>query len=174
MRSTFWVFHQSGTLQVSNSLLITDSAWDCSIPHKKAQVASPLEWAFDILQPVLKGGWQLLQAKRWLAAHPMRAEDIPLKRHSDICRGTTAYAYVHSLYPTQEAFWYLPWNCYLIHSLSDPLIAPLKRQHCQLRGGPLILAPVVTISYPGHKPTRAHLLDSTVNCHGPFTLIIHN
>ena len=156
------------------------SAWGCSIQFKKAQVASPLEWALDNSPPVLQAGWQLPQVKRCLAAHPMRAEDIPLKRHSDTCRGISTYIATSCTMPTQEAFWYLPWDCYLyryfvhyaysrgilifavgllpkspVHSLrplkrysyicrgttagpfSSPLYAPLKRQHCRLRGHPL-------------------------------------
>ena len=45
VRRTFWVLYRSGTLQVSDSLLIFDSARGCSIPIKKAQLASPHEWA---------------------------------------------------------------------------------------------------------------------------------
>ena len=49
----------------------------------------------------------------------MLAEDIPLQRHSDICCGTPAYTYIHSLHPTQEAFWYLPWDsCLYIRSFT--------------------------------------------------------
>ena len=100
--------HRSGMLQVFDLLLITDSAWDCSIPVKKAQMASPLEWALDILQPVLKAGWQLPQAKHCLAAPIMRAEDIPLKIHSDICRRIAAYMYVHIVCPlSSESQWNL-------------------------------------------------------------------
>ena len=65
----------------------------------------------------------------------MRAEDIPLKRHTDTCHGIAPITCVHSLYPlkrhtdtyrgvaiykanpfivpTREAYGYLPWNCYL-------------------------------------------------------------
>ena len=85
-RRTFWVFQRSGSLQFSVLHLSSDSAWGCSIiAVKKAQVASPLGWALDNSPPVLQAGWQLPQIKHCLATHPMRAEDIPLKRHTETC-----------------------------------------------------------------------------------------
>ena len=42
--------------------------------------------------------------KGCLAIHPMCAEDIPLKRHSDICRVTATYTANSFTMPTQEAF----------------------------------------------------------------------
>ena len=59
-------------------------------------------------------------------------------------------------------------------SLSNPLVTPLKKQRCPLLGGPLLLTLVVTVTYSGHQPTCVHLLDNTVNCHAPFTLIVCN
>ena len=56
VRRTFWVYHRRGMLQVSDSFLITNSARGCSIPVKKSQVASLLEWALDNPPTVLKAG----------------------------------------------------------------------------------------------------------------------
>ena len=39
------------------------------------------------LSPVLQADWYLPQGKRRLATHPMCAEEIPLKRHTDTCPG---------------------------------------------------------------------------------------
>ena len=138
VRGTFGVFHRNGMLQFSVSHLSSDSAWGCSISVKKTQVALQLDWALDNFPPVLQAGClaqpsRLPQVKRCLAAHPMRAEDIPLKRHtdtcrgiaiynahpfkcqlkrhSDTCRGIATYITIPFTIPTQEAFWHLPWNC---------------------------------------------------------------
>ena len=79
------------------------------------------------LSPVLQADWYLPQIKHCLAAHPMRAEKIPLKRHSYTCPGIPRS---HSkgililavgllpiarplIVPTQEAYWYLRWDCFL-------------------------------------------------------------
>ena len=37
----------------------------------------------------------------------------PLKRHFDTCRGTSTYIANPFIVPTQEEFWYLPWDYYL-------------------------------------------------------------
>ena len=66
----------------------------------------------------------------FLAAHPMRAEDFPLKRHTDTCRGIATYITIPFIVPTQEAYRYLPWDCYLYHNSI----------HCAHWRGILILA----------------------------------
>ena len=43
----------------------------------------------------------------------MRADEISLKRHSHTCRGIATYIAHPLIVPTQEAYWYLPWDCYL-------------------------------------------------------------
>ena len=54
----------------------------------------------------------------------MRGEEIPHKRHTDTCRGIATYIAHPLLVPTHEAYWYLPWDCYLSHAHS---LCPLKR-----------------------------------------------
>ena len=57
--------------------------------------------------------------KHCLAAHPMRAKEIPpLKRHADTCHTISTYIAHPLVVPTQEAHWYLPWDCYISHAHS--------------------------------------------------------
>ena len=100
--------HRSGSLQFSVSHLSSDSAWGCSIPFKKTEVASPLEWALDN---------SLLCYKQTDTCH--RISDgwwqIPcvLKRSHSWGILTLALGYRD---PTQQAYWYLPWDCYSLHA----------------------------------------------------------
>ena len=174
----------------SVSHLSSDSAWGCSIPVKKAQVASPLEWTLDNSPPVLQAGWQLPLVKRCLVAHPMRAEDIPLKRHFDTCRGIATYIVNPFTTPTQEAFAVeLLLILSLAHSTSHSrgilihtveLLLALSLAHSMphSRGNTvsyvdalLIFTLVVTVNYSGNKPTLVHWRDNSVNCCEPLTLI---
>ena len=48
----------------------------------------------------------------------------PIKRHTDTCHGIATCIARLLLVPTQEAYWYLTWDCYLSHAHS---LCPLKR-----------------------------------------------
>ena len=123
-------------------------------------------------------------------AHSLR----PLKRHTDTCCGIATYIAHPLTTPTQEAFWYLPWDCYLYrtpthyaHSrdiliLAVELLLALSLAHFtpHSRGNTVscvdalsIFTLVVTVSYSGHKPTHVHSRDKTVNCREPLTLIYY-
>ena len=126
MRRTFWVCHRSGWLQFSVSHLSSDSAWGCSIPVKKAQVASPLEWALDnsllCCQQTdtchrLSDAWPHIPCmlkrchSRGILILSLGYWD-PTQRHTDICRWIATHCMHPFIVPTQEAYWYLPWYCY--------------------------------------------------------------
>ena len=134
MRRTFWVCHRSSSLQFSVSHLSSDSTWGCFIPVKKAQVASPIEWALDNSLLCCKqtntchrisDAWPHIPCvlKRshsrgilTLAIGFLRITRIhalcQLRRHTDTCRGIATYIAHPLSVPTQEAYWYLPWHCY--------------------------------------------------------------
>ena len=164
--------HRTGSLQFSVSHLSSDTAWGCSIPVKKAQVASPLESTLDnfllcckqtdtchrisdawlhtscVLKrshsrgilllalgyrdPTQKAYWYLLWDRytSHTSIHCTHSRGIlifavgllpislvhslcPLKRHTDICCGTATYIASPFIVPTQEAYWYLLWDCCL-------------------------------------------------------------
>ena len=143
VRRTFWVFHRSGTLQVSDSLLSIDSAGGCSIPIKK------LKWLHHFSEPwtTLHRCWKQVDNCHRLGVashtHPMRARRAHSRSITDNCRGTSlthcCFARVHSLRPLKRHCWYWPWHHLLLYCKhSSPLVTPLKRQHCLLCGGPLI------------------------------------
>ena len=116
----------------------------------------------------------------------------PLKRHPDTCRGIATYIICPLTMPTHEAYWYLPWDCYLYcmpthytHSrgiliLAMELLLALSLAHStpHSRGNTVscmdalsILTLVVTVNYySGHKPTHVHSRDNSVNCHESLTL----
>ena len=145
MRRTFWVFHRSGTLQVSDSLLLSiDSTGGCSIPVEK------LKWPHHLSVPwtTLHLCWKQVDNCHRLSvashAHPMRARGAHSRGITDNCRGTSlahcCLARVHSLRPLKRHCWYLPWHHSPLYCKeSSPLVTPLKRQYCSLCGVPLIL-----------------------------------
>ena len=69
----------------------------------------------------------------------------PLKRHSDICCGIATYVTSPLTMPTQEAFWYLPWDC--IPILHVPSLRPLK-------GHSDICLGTIHLSAANSRPTR--------------------
>ena len=134
VRRTFWVCHRSGSLQFSVSHLSSDSASGSSIPVKKTQVASPLQWALD--NSLLCCKQTDTCHRKSNAAHPMRAEEIPLKRHSDTCPGISRshskgililavgllhLTHIHSLSPLKShTLTCLGIAMYIAHPLSVP------------------------------------------------------
>ena len=151
VRRTFWVYRRSGTLQVSDSLLIT------TLP--------------EVAPSLLKSSSGFTT---WVGSGQSStcAESRTKTAIGQALPGRTSHACWR--HPTQEAYWYLPWDCYLyrdsIHyshsrgiltlavdccwfSLSSPLCVPLKRQHCQLHGCPLNFHSC-SHCYSGHKPPR--------------------
>ena len=86
-------------------MLFTDSFFICYICRGIAtHITSPFTSAH--IRGILIFAVGLLPISR---VHSLR----PLKRHSDICCGIAAYIACSLSMPTQEAFWYLPWDCYL-------------------------------------------------------------
>ena len=125
-------------------------SWAVTLPEVVPSLLKKLKWPHHLsmlwttLSPVLQADWYLPHVKHCLAAHPMHAEEIPLKRHTDTCSGITTYIAHPLLVPPQEAYWYLPWDCYQSHT---HLLCPLKRNTDTCPGilrshsrGPLILA----------------------------------
>ena len=157
-------------LQVSDSLLIADSARGCSIPVKKGSNGFTT-W-------VCSGESSTCAESRLITA---TGQALP---------GRTSYACWR--HPTQEAFWYLPSDCDLqresIHhahsrgilNLAMELILILSLAHStsHSRGSTVscvkdlsIFTLVVIVNYWGHKPTHVCSRDNSVNCHEPLTLI---
>ena len=124
VRMTFWVFHRSGMLQVSDSLLSIDSAGGCSIPVKNCYLAVPLlkrylkrtvevpqedsrGTSIPFSMPTQEALLIIAVGRTWLAA-TLRA--YILYAHSrgivDICCGTihlsTASTQVHSLQHSRD------------------------------------------------------------------------
>ena len=93
----------------------------------------------------------------------MHAEEVPLKIHTDICRGIATCYTRPFIVPTQEAYWHLPWDCYLLHDFI----------HCAHSRGILILA--VELLPITHAHSMPHSSSTTVTCvpsPWTFTLVV--
>ena len=135
--------------------------WAVTLPEVVPSLLKKLKWPHHLselwttLSPVQQADWYMPQVKRCLAAHPMRADEIPLKRHTDTCCGIATYIARPLVVPTQEEYWYLPWHCCPYHIPTccahsrgiliravvlllilspGPLYTPLKWHLCQLCG----------------------------------------
>ena len=101
----------------------------------------------------------------------MRTEEITLKRHTDACPGISrshskrntdtccgiaTYIACPLIVPTQEAYWYLPWDCYLQY-IARPLIVPTQEAYWYLPWD----------CYLYNTPTK----EATDSCHGIATYI---
>ena len=95
---------------------------------KKAQVASPLEWALHNSLLCCKqtdtchrisDAWKHIPCvlkrshSRGIYRHLPWDIEIPLKRHTDTCRGILTRYTRPFIVPTQEAYRHLPWDRYL-------------------------------------------------------------
>ena len=85
----------------------------------------------------------------------------PLKRDTDNCRGIAAHIARPLVVPTQEAYWYLPWDCYL-HCM------PTRCAHSR---GILILAVRLQPTLHAHslRPLKRHTDTCCGTATGPFS-----
>ena len=139
--------------------------WAVTLPEVAPSLLKKLKWPHHLSElwttlSCAASRWYLPQVKRRLAAHPMRAEEIPLKRHSDTCPGISrshsrhtdiccgiAMHYMHPfIVPTQEAYWYLPWYCYWFFL------------HAHLRGVLILAVGLLPISHAHSLHSRGILI----------------